>query len=205
MDRAAYRGDTIFFGDSAIYVFHCNYLTSASTKTTRFETNHFPHSKKLEQLNQKNELEHFVTWDSAIDITFFDSNSFQFPNEMNAFYLGTRLFFEIAWTETVTEDFPIEFYTDVCTVSDNISQMSFSIIKSGCGASIIETELMSDSPYQSNEIRWAFRSFQFTNNLESDMRIDCNVNFVLKETRIIHYNPYNKKCPAGYLPPKSSS
>ena len=149
------------------------------------------------------ELEHFVTWDSAFDITFFDDN-FESLNKFNEFYIGSRMYFQIAWTENTTTNFPIEFYTDSCKVSDDVSKMSFNIIKYGCGASIIDAQLLSTGAYQSQNIRWGFRSFQFSNNPAADMRIDCTIQFCLKSERnqgTCGFDPISKVCPDGYSPP----
>ncbi len=84
-------------------------------------------------------IEHYVTWDSDFDITFFDEN-FQKKNSENNFFLGTQLFFEIAWKEDFSKNYPLEFYTESCVISDAVSQMSFNIIKKGCEAEIINVQ-----------------------------------------------------------------
>jgi hypothetical protein len=53
----------------------------------------------------------------------------------NQFYLGSKLYFEIAWKEDFSKDFPIEFYADECTIADPVTRTSFPMIKYGCAAS----------------------------------------------------------------------
>lgn len=95
------------------------------------------------------------------------------------------MYFQAIWTETFTDKFPVEFHLSECTIRDKTSDKSFDMIKDGCGARVIWTNLLSDSAYQREHLRWSYRSFQFDRDQAgADMSLDCKIVFCLRADRL---------------------
>ena len=90
-----------------------------------------------------------------------------------------------------------------CTIRDRASGATFDVIKEGCGASIIVTNLMSENAYQRERVNWSYRSFQFNKDqTAADMTLDCEVSFCLERDRKNgDCLPYAHECPSGYKKP----
>ena len=88
----------------------------------------------------------------------------------------------------------VKFHLDRCTITDPEVDLSFNIIENGCGATILDTSLLSEIAYQNQVVKWRFRSFQFQKDrINEELFLDCKVDFVLCNQQNCTY-PENE-CP----------
>lgn len=67
------------------------------------------------------QIRQFVGWDTTVDVSFYENALFQ--NELTAltFGQGTEVFFQVTWAESFSDDFPLNYFVEKCTVSDQDS------------------------------------------------------------------------------------
>ena len=173
-----FAGMNFFFGEYGTYEFNCNYRQSLVTDQENFT----PISKPIAVNDRR--LDQFLSWDATFELKFFDSISTE-PTDPTRFYLGSTVIFEAIWKQKFSDKFPVEFHVSKCTIKDKALNAAFDVIKDGCGADILWTALLSDTPYQKETLSWSFRSFQFQRDqVNAELALDCEISFCLVDDRI---------------------
>ena len=191
-----FGGINFFFGKYGAYEFNCNYKQSLRTEAVSFQP-----LVEERPINERR-LEQFLTWDTTLEIEFFDS-SFENKMDPSTLYLGSIMHFQAIWTTKFTDKFPVEFHLNSCSIRDKTSKLSFDMIKDGCAADIIWTSLLSMQAYQRERVSWSYRSFQFDKDeVKADMTLDCEIAFCLTPDRITgKCKTSTETCASGYSKP----
>ena len=112
------EGKDFYFGKYGSFEFNCHYRQSSNTESVRFQPRVKLSQKKLSSNGRG--INQFLTWDSTIQLKFFDS-TFQNPMDPSTFYLGSQMYFQAIWNQTFTDKFPVDFHLSDCTIRDQSS------------------------------------------------------------------------------------
>ena len=74
----------------------------------------------------------FLNWLIAANRIFENLKSNKKTTSQSGLILGSRLYFSVKWLDQPTEEFPVLFYVDKCTVSTPENDSQFHIIEEGC-------------------------------------------------------------------------
>ena len=82
----------------------------------------------------------------AANRIFENSKSIKKTTGQSGLILGSRLYFSVKWLDQLSEEFPVLFYVDKCTVRTPENDSQFNIIEEGClsKVNIIEKYFSSD-------------------------------------------------------------
>ena len=83
----------------------------------------------------------------AANRIFENSKSIKKTTGQSGLILGSRLYFSVKWLDQPSEEFPVLFYVDKCTVSTPENDSQFNIIEEGCLSKVNNIEKYFSSDY----------------------------------------------------------